>query len=101
VQFVTLLEKMIVSFTAHRFRFCQQYHAVRLAKENLQDGHILLLVDFSENYSEKYAKETQSKHFGNRSQIVIHQGVLYCKVHILLRVQPNWLWKLMYQKRFQ
>lgn len=49
-------------------------------KNKLKENEILLHVDFSENYSCKYAKETQSVHFGaSREQITLHTGMMYHK----------------------
>jgi hypothetical protein len=57
-----------------------QYKQIRLAKETLAAGEVMLHVDFSENYQEKFGNEVQASHFGSRGQIVLHQGVLYSKV---------------------
>jgi hypothetical protein len=75
------MEKCLVSYAAHHYRYRQQYSAIRHAKDGLRDEDILLHVDFSENYTGKRGQEIQAMHFGNRRQVTIHQGILYCKVN--------------------
>ncbi len=80
VALVNIFEKHLVTFAAHHYRIRHQYQAIRNARENLQEGHVLLHIDFSENYLEKYGAEVMASHFGAHSQIVIHQGIMYKKV---------------------
>jgi hypothetical protein len=76
-----LLEKTLAGFAGHYLRYRHQYLAIKTVREKLEEGHVLLHVDFSENLPERLGVEPQAKHFGNRRQIVIHQGMLYMKVH--------------------
>ena len=47
-------------------------------KSKLSQSEAVVLMDFSENYSCKYANEVQSFHFGgSREQVTIHDGVIY------------------------
>lgn len=43
-------------------------------KENITENEIMIQIDFSENYTTKYAKEIQSSHFV-KNQLTIHTGV--------------------------
>lgn len=45
-------------------------------KENLTKTEIMIQIDFSQNYTTKYAKEIQSTHFAKK-QLSIHTGVYY------------------------
>lgn len=57
-----------------------QYKIIRKLKETLDENSVLIHVDFSENYSLKYAEEIQSVHFGGgREQVTLHTGVIYKK----------------------
>lgn len=45
-------------------------------KDNLQENEVMIQIDFSENYTMKYANEIQSTHFAKK-QLSIHTGVYY------------------------
>ena len=47
-------------------------------KENLTEKEIIIQIDFSENYTTKYANEIQSTHFA-KNQLSIHTGVYYSR----------------------
>lgn len=65
-------------FRRHIFNIRWQYGVYRQLRENLGNNEYLLHVDFSENYSCKYAQEIQSVHFGgSHQQATLHTGVLY------------------------
>jgi hypothetical protein len=72
----TLLQNLR-SYAAHFMRMMHQYRAIKELKLTLEPEHLVLHVDFSENYSAKYHRETQAAHFGDRKQVTIHQGVAY------------------------
>ena len=61
----------------HEFKIRHQFSEIRGVKENLKQDELLIHIDFSENYSCKRGEEVQAAHFGNRSQVTIHQGVCY------------------------
>ncbi|KAJ2944203.1 hypothetical protein O0L34_g18180 [Tuta absoluta] len=55
-----------------------QYKAIKELKENLNIQEALVHIDFSENYSLKYAEEVQPFHFGgSRNQVSLHTSVVY------------------------
>jgi hypothetical protein len=74
---VETLLRDLRGYSLHFMRMMHQFRAIKELKLSLEPGHLLLHVDFSENYSAKYHRETQSAHFGDRAQVVIHQGVAY------------------------
>lgn len=47
-------------------------------KENLTEEEVMIQIDFSENYTTKYASEIQSTHFA-KNQLSIHTGVYYTR----------------------
>lgn len=50
----------------------------------------LIHVDFSENYSLKYATEVQSFHFGgSRQQVSLHTAVIYTHSYLTGQVTPS------------
>lgn len=56
----------------HQFKF------IKNLKESMTEEELLVHIDFSENYSCKYATEIQAIHFGgSRNQVTIHTGVAY------------------------
>lgn len=79
VGLVNFLQARLNTFAPHAFRINHQYRQIRLVKDTLKDDELLIHVDFSENYVCQWGSEVQAAHFGNRRQVVIHQGVLYRK----------------------
>lgn len=47
-------------------------------KDNLRENEVMIQIDFSENYTTKYANEIQSTHFA-KNQLSIHTGVYYLR----------------------
>ena len=75
------LNKDLQQSARHFFNIGHQYKTLRFLRENLDEGEIMIHMDFSENYSCKYQKEIQSVHFGaSQKQISLHTGVAYTKV---------------------
>jgi hypothetical protein len=74
---VETLQENLLSYALHFMRMMHQFRAIKELKLSLEPGHLILHVDFSENYSAKYHREVQSAHFGDRQQVTIHQGVAY------------------------
>lgn len=72
--------KELISFKTHYFNIGHQHKALQYCIKNLTDDEVLIICDFSENYSCKLHEEIQSVHFGgNRNQISLHTGVIYSK----------------------
>jgi hypothetical protein len=80
VTVVQLFQEQLAKFAGHRFRIHHQYQEIRKVRTNCGDNDLVLHIDFSENYAEQYAREVQAMHYGNRQQIVLHQGIAYRKV---------------------
>jgi hypothetical protein len=72
-----LFEAQLVDFAAHWFRYIHQCQQIRSVRECVGPRELVVHIDFSENYTEKYAREVQATHFGYREQVVLHQGVAY------------------------
>lgn len=65
-------------FLQHTYKVIGQYKAIKGLKENLNIYEAVVHVDFSENYSLKFAEEVQSFHFGgSRKQVSLHTAVIY------------------------
>jgi hypothetical protein len=75
------LHKHLRIYGAHFMRLRHQFRAIRQLKRTLEAGHLVLHIDFSENFGAKYGTEIQAAHFGGRPEIVIHQGVAYAADH--------------------
>ncbi|KAK0156077.1 hypothetical protein N1851_001390 [Merluccius polli] len=66
------------SFAIHMFNVEHQYLTLKSMKDNLTDDSVAVHIDYSENYSCKYAKEIKDTHFGSgNDQVTLHTGVLY------------------------
>lgn len=99
------MENSLEKFMQHTGRKNHQYCAMREQKETLRENEVIIHIDFSENYSCKYANEVQALHFGgSRRQVTLHTGVLYfyaqqemhvtsfCSLSESLRHDPFAIW---------
>jgi len=65
-------------FGEHLFNLRHQFREYRDLKESLTNEEVVVHVDYSENWTTKYSKETQSVHFGaSQQQVTLHTGVVY------------------------
>ena len=97
-----LTDFLKAKFTRHIFNIRHQYQKTKALKETLSDDSCIIHIDFSENYSCKYATEPQSVHFGaSRNQVSLHTGVLYrhmqpplsfCSMSENTRHDPSAIW---------
>jgi len=85
----------------HAWRVWRQSSALKDAKQDADAETVNIIVDFSENYNCKYARETQSTHFGaSQIQVTLHTGVAYinnkpvsfCSVSPSYRHDPPAIW---------
>ena len=85
----------------HIFNIRHQYKSLQQLKSNLTADDLMIHIDFSENYTAKYAHEIQSMHFGgSRNLISLHTGLMYlhdgtypfCTVSDDLRHDPSAIW---------
>lgn len=75
---INLFEKEFPKFLFHEGIISHQFRALRFLKKRLSEEEILIHLDFSENYSLKYASEVQSFHFGgSRKQIVKIDSIIF------------------------
>lgn len=72
------LETLIKPFFLHTHNIEAQHITMKNLKENLSVSEVIIHVDFSENYSLKYAEEIQAFHFGgSRQHVSLHTSVIY------------------------
>ncbi|KAG8177528.1 hypothetical protein JTE90_023433 [Oedothorax gibbosus] len=64
-------------FKRHLFNIKNQNREFETCKENLAGNEAAILVDFSENYFGKLAKEIQSYFGSSRNQATLHTGIIY------------------------
>ncbi|KAL2092912.1 hypothetical protein ACEWY4_012710 [Coilia grayii] len=75
---LALTREHLPSFAVHIFNINHQYQAIKAMKDNLADDAVAIHIDYSENYSCKYAKEIKETHFGTgNDQVTLHTGVIY------------------------
>lgn len=75
---INKLEADLIPFLNHVYKIVLQYNTIKTLKQNLTLQEACLHVDFSENYSLKFAAEVQSFHFGgSRQQVSLHTSVTY------------------------
>ncbi|XP_054288719.1 uncharacterized protein LOC129004253 [Macrosteles quadrilineatus] len=70
-------------YKIHTYNIQHQSTALKCLKEHLKPNEIVIVADFSENYSCKYSEEVQSAHFGGaKAEVTLHTGVFYTKCNI-------------------
>jgi hypothetical protein len=72
------LKKDMVTFTAHAFEATWQQERFVEAKAKLEEGEVLEVLDFAENYRTFFQNEPQAMHW-QYSQVTIHPIVTYYK----------------------
>ena len=77
-EFVTVARKEISELLEHIHRVITQYAKVNTPKENLPQGHIILHMDFAENFIFYSVDEVQSAYWNNIA-VTLHHIVAYFK----------------------
>jgi len=72
------MRKQICEFTEHVQRVKAQHAAISTLKENLPQGHVMIQMDFAENFACDSADEVQSAYW-NSSVVTLHPVVTYFK----------------------
>ena len=75
-EFVCALRKEFGQFISHVDRVRKQYRSVKAMKENLPKNHVLVQMDFSENYTCQTIEEVQSAYW-NSSMVTLHPTIVY------------------------
>ncbi|XP_060804464.1 uncharacterized protein LOC132902617 [Amyelois transitella] len=74
----SLFIEKIPLFKIHFHNWKEQQKQYQKCVNNLKNGEIAILCDFSENYECKYANEVQSIHFGaSKNTITLHTGAIF------------------------
>ncbi|XP_049337292.1 uncharacterized protein LOC107197431 [Astyanax mexicanus] len=77
---VALTMEHLPNFAVHIFNIRHQFSALKTMKDSIHDDDVIVHVDYSENWSCKYAREVKDTHFGGgNQQVTLHTGVLYSK----------------------
>jgi hypothetical protein len=74
--FVTAVQTQICEFQEHVARVRLQYKALHSLKDNLPEGHVIVQMDFAENFTCSSAEEVQSAYW-NPSAVTLHPVVTY------------------------
>lgn len=74
--FIATMKKEFEEFDAHVDRVKKQYKSVKDMKQKLPNNHILIQMDFSENYTCQTVEEIQSAYW-NSSMVTLHPTILY------------------------
>lgn len=77
-EFIATLSSKILSLTRHHYISKSQSEYLKYCKQNLDNTEVLILGDFSENYSFVVQDASQSFHWSN-SQATVHPFVVYYK----------------------
>jgi hypothetical protein len=71
VTVVDIFTEQLKNYAGHFLRLRHQYRAIRQLRDSLMENEVMLHIDFSDNYCEKYGEEVQG---------TLRQGVMYRKV---------------------
>ena len=77
-QFIEHVQNQMIDFESHVDRMKKQYEQIRHLKQNLPTHHMILQLDFAENYSCRSLEEVQSAYF-NQTSVTLHPIVVYYK----------------------
>lgn len=76
--FMSHLESQTREFGSHVSRMKTQYEQIRVLKEKLPPHHVVVHMDFSENYCCKTMEEVQSAYW-NQQAVTLHPIVIYTR----------------------
>jgi hypothetical protein len=79
VEFVELILKEYELFLKHTDRISAQYSAIYHLKETLQVGHVIVQMDFAENFQCQTMDEIQSAYW-NATSVTLHPVVAYYRL---------------------
>lgn len=74
--FILDLARKIIHLTSHHFIAKHQSGYLKNLKEEIEEGEVIILMDFAENYSFVIQDESQGFHWDN-SQATLHPFVVY------------------------
>lgn len=74
--FLKELEKDLQKYPGHIFRAKWQQNQVQTCIDNLEKNHVIMLMDFSEDYRCRFQNESQSAFFDQR-QVSVHPFMCY------------------------
>ncbi|KAK6184250.1 hypothetical protein SNE40_006756 [Patella caerulea] len=77
-EFTSKMKEEFDAFVTHVERVTQQYKSVKEMKDLLPDNHVLVQMDFSENYNCQPMEEIQSAYW-NASMVTLHPTIVYYK----------------------
>ena len=72
------IDFLAAEFKGHVNRVYKQYEEIKRLKENLPTNHLLVQMDFAENYSCKSVEEIQTAYW-NQTGVTLHPVVVYYK----------------------
>lgn len=83
-EFVSILHKQTADFIEHCDRVKAQYKALNNLKDNLPDKHVIVQMDFAENFTCSSADEVQSAYW-NSTPVTLHPIIVYYKEATILK----------------
>ncbi|XP_048580476.1 uncharacterized protein LOC116604139 [Nematostella vectensis] len=75
--FIDKVTAATLKFREHNRRHYEQYQQLRRLKSNLQAGHVVIQMDFAENYNCQSCEEVQSAHWNGPTMVSLHPVVVY------------------------
>ena len=77
-EFCNIFKEEMKNFREHAERVKVHYHQIKELKQNLPEGHMIVQMDFAENYACQSVEEVQSAYW-NSTQVTLHPAVFYYK----------------------
>jgi hypothetical protein len=78
--FKEMFLKDVADFKEHTERIANQFREVKNLKENLPNGHVIVQMDFAENYTCRSFEEVQSAYW-NANMVTLHPVVIYLRAN--------------------
>lgn len=77
-EFIEIVKEEIIQFSSHVQRLRTQFQQLKVNKETLKPHHMIVQMDFAENFSCRSLDEVQTAYW-NQSSVTIHPVVVYFK----------------------
>ena len=76
--FIATVKREVKEFSEHVARLRAQFHQLKANKENLKEHHMIVQMDFAENYSCRYVDEPTCAYW-KQTAVTLHPVVVYWK----------------------
>lgn len=76
-EYIDMIKKHIQSFRQHLHRISEQYKQIKELKEKLPENHVIVHMDFAENFLCQSVEAPQGAGYFNATYVSLHPTVIY------------------------